>query len=58
MKTQNVFLAVSRILNRLVPILHRFCSVDGALSLEVAAVHFEGADDPFRRAEDKIRLQK
>ena len=25
---------------------------------DVAAVHFEGADDPCRRAEDKIRFQK
>ena len=52
------FLSCFRILNRLVPILHRMCSVGATLSLEVAAVPFEGADDPFRRAEDKIRLQK
>ena len=52
------FWAVLRTLNRLVPILHRLCSVGVTLFLEVAAVHFEGADDPFRRAEDKIRLQK
>ena len=55
---ETCFWAVPRILKRLVPMLHRLCSVDVTLSLEVAAVHFEGADHPSRRAEDKIRLQK
>ena len=52
------FCAVLRILYHLVPILHRLCSVGDTLSYEIAAVHFEGADDPIRRAEDKIWLQK
>ena len=33
--------------------LRRLCSVYITSSPEVAAIHFEGADGPFRRAKDK-----